>query len=263
MRAEAGGYSCSKLLRSVLAVHVMSHGGRRLLFGASPGRRGSLSWPSVLSCAFPTLPVPLHAPPPRLSRLWLFHWPRRLAAAQMCLYARERGWTGRLVLPSQPRGANWERGSRSSLFPPSAVGPSSVPGGMLRSAHEAAAAAGVGCAGYQPCRTSEGLLGGGQGTSLLPGWGIRSPARSLSFLLTPAEVAELGGEDLGEESPLQGPRLILAESSWGDFEALLVPCHRTESPALSLRLFGAQHWAWRGQRVAMGGLMFLCQIKLC
>lgn len=166
------------------------------------------------------------------------------------------------VLPSQPRGANRERGSRSSLFPPSAVGPSSVPGGMLRSAHDAAAAAGVGCAGYQPCRTSEGLLGGGQGTSLLPGWGTKSPARSLSFLLTPLRSCWTGWGRPWRGIP--SPRTLFDPSrkQLGGFEALLVPCCQTESSALSLRLFGAQYWAWRGQRVAMGGLMFLCQIKL-
>lgn len=58
MRAEVGGYSCSKLPRSVLAFHVTSHGGRRLCCGASPGGRDSSSCPSVLSCAFPPSPSP-------------------------------------------------------------------------------------------------------------------------------------------------------------------------------------------------------------
>lgn len=53
MRARVGGCSCSKLPHSVLAVHVMSPRGRRLCFGASPGRRDSSSFPSVLLCAFP------------------------------------------------------------------------------------------------------------------------------------------------------------------------------------------------------------------
>ena len=220
---------------------------------SQPGRERLLIMPQCALVRFPTLPVPLHAPPPRLSHLWLFHRPRRLAAAQMCLCARENGWTGRLnlpvpFLPPSPEVLIGNEGPAA----PSSLSPMSVPALLLEGCCPLRAMLlqlpGVDVLGTSLAAPARGRWVGVRGCLCCQDGAPNHLCAASSSSSPPSEVTELGGEALGEGRTLFDP----SRKQPGGFEALLMPPCPRESPALSPRLFGAQGWAWRGAACGCG-----------